>query len=62
MLKFELGLARFVLRDFRAKETAVGVTMLAFNLMSVFRLTVMHHNVQHTLLTLHHKVLAVGAS
>ena len=35
--------------------------MLAYNLMSVFRHTVMRQSVHHTLATLHHKVLAVGA-
>ena len=35
--------------------------MLAYNLMSVFRHTVMRQTVHHTLATLHHKVLAVGA-
>ncbi|MDD2883017.1 MAG: hypothetical protein PHQ58_21605, partial [Rhodoferax sp.] len=32
-----------------------------YNLMSVFRHAVMRHSVHHTLSTLHHKVLAVGA-
>ena len=35
--------------------------MLAYNLMSAFRHTVMRQTVHHTLATLHHKVLAVGA-
>ena len=35
--------------------------MLAYNLMSIFRHAVMRQSVQHTLATLHHKVLAVGA-
>jgi hypothetical protein len=50
-----------VLCDFWATEAALGVSMLAYNLMSVFRQTVMGQRVHHTLATLHHKVLAVGA-
>lgn len=50
-----------MLRSFWATEAALGVTMLAYNLMSVFRHTVMRQKVHHTLCTLHHKVLPVGA-
>jgi len=60
-LKADFGLDSFVLRDFWATEAALGVTMLAYNLMSVFRHAVMRQNVHHTLATLHHKVLAVEA-
>ena len=60
-LKADFGLDSFVLRDFWATEAALGVSMLAYNLMSVFRHTVMRQKVHHTLATLHHKVLAVGA-
>ncbi len=60
-LKADFGLGSFVLRDFWASEAALGVTMLSYNLMSVFRHAVMRHKVHHTLSTLHHQVLAVGA-
>jgi hypothetical protein len=60
-LKADFGLDSFYLRDFWATEAALGVSMLAYNLMSVFRHTVMRQSVHHTLATLHHKVLAVGA-
>ena len=60
-LKADFGLSSFVLRDFWATEAALGVTMLAYNLMSVFRHAVMRQKVHHTLSTLHHQVLAVGA-
>lgn len=60
-LKSDFGLDSFVLRDFWATEAALGVTMLAYSLMSVFRHAVMRQSVHHTLATLHHKVLAVGA-
>jgi hypothetical protein len=60
-LKADFGLDSFVLRDFWATEAALGVSMLAYNLMSVFRHTVMRQRVHRTLATLHHKILAVGA-
>lgn len=60
-LKADFGLDSFVLQDFWATEAALGVSMLAYNLMSVFRHAVMRQSVHHTLATLHHKVLAVGA-
>jgi hypothetical protein len=60
-LKADFGLDSFVLRDFWATEAALSVSMLAYNLMSVFRHTVMRQGIHHTLATLHHKVLAVGA-
>ena len=60
-LKADFGLGSFVLRDFWATEAALGVAMLSYNLMSVFRHAVMRQKVQHTLSTLHHQVLAVGA-
>lgn len=60
-LKMDFGLDSFALREFWATEAALGVTMLAYNLMSVFRHAVMRQRVHRTLATLHHKVLAVGA-
>lgn len=60
-LKADFGLDSFVLRDFWATEAALGVAMLSYNLMSVFRHAVLRQKVHHTLATLHHKVLAVGA-
>jgi len=60
-LKADFGLGSFVLRDFWATEAALGVTMLSYNLMSVFRHAVMRQKIHHTLSTLHDQVLAVGA-
>ena len=60
-LKADFGLDSFMLRDFWATEAALGVTMLSYNLMSVFRHAVLRQKVHHTLSTLHHQVLAVGA-
>jgi hypothetical protein len=50
------------MRDFWATEAALGLDMLAYHLMSVFRQTVMRSQVQHTLSTLHGLVLAIGGS
>jgi hypothetical protein len=60
-LKADFGLDSFVLREFWATEAALGVAMLSYNLMSVFRHAVLRQKVHHTLSTLHHRVLAVGA-
>jgi IS4 transposase len=60
-LKADFGLDSFCLRDFWATEAALSVSMLAYNLMSVFRQAVMRQKVHHTLATLHHKVLTIGA-
>ena len=60
-LKADFGLDSFCLRDFWATEAALSVSMLAYNLMSVFRQAVMRQKVNHTLATLHHQVLAMGA-
>ena len=46
-LKADFGLDSFVLRDFWATEAALGVSMLAYNLMSFFRHTVMRQRVCH---------------
>ena len=47
--KADFGLDSFCLRDFWATEAALGVTMLSYNLMSVFRHAVMRQKVHHTL-------------
>ena len=47
--------------EFWATEAALGMAMLAYNLMSLFRQAVMKSGIHHTLATLHHKVFAVGA-
>lgn len=61
-LKADFGLDAFNLQDFWATEAALGFTMLAYNLMSLFRQAVLRSRVQHTLSTLHGLVLAIGAS
>lgn len=60
-LKADFGLDSFNMAQFWATEAALGMTMLAYNLMSLFGQAVMRSKVHHTLATLHHKVFAVGA-
>jgi hypothetical protein len=55
-------LEAFNLRDVWAPEAACGFTMLAYNLMSLFRKAVLRSRVQHTLSTRHGLVLAIGGS
>ncbi len=60
-LKADFGLDSFNMAQFWATEAALGMAMLAYNLMSLFRQAVMRSEVHHTLATLHHKVFAIGA-
>jgi len=60
-LKHDFGLDSFNMRNFWATEAALSFAMVAYNLMSLFRQAVMRTETQHTLLTLHGKVLAIGA-
>ena len=60
-LKADFGLDSFNMEQFWATEAALGMTMPAYNLMSLFRQAVMRSEVHHTLATLHHKVFAIGA-
>ena len=59
-LKADFGLDSFNMEQFWATEAALGMAMLAYNLMSLFRQAVMRTEVHHTLATLHHKVFAMG--
>ncbi len=61
-LKADFGLDAFNMRDFWATEAALGMAMLAYNLMSLFRQAVMRSRVQYHLSTLHGLVLAIGGS
>jgi len=61
-LKADFGLDAFNMREFWATEAALSFAMLAYNLMSLFRQTVMRTRVKHTLSTLHGMVLAVGGA
>ena len=60
-LKADFGLESFNLRDFWAIEAALTATMLAYNLMSLFRQSIMRASVQPTMATLRHQVFAAPA-
>jgi hypothetical protein len=60
-LKEDFGFESFNLKDFYATEAALTVTMLAYNLMSLFRMFVLKSEIQHKLSTLRYKVFAIGA-
>ena len=57
----ELGLDSFNMAQFSVTEASLGIAMLAYNLMSLFRQAVMKSSIHHTLTTLNRKVFAVGA-
>ena len=60
-LKADFSLEGFCARNFWALQAALGVRMPTHNLMSVFRNNLMCQTVHHSLSTLHHNMLAVGA-
>ena len=60
-LRQDFGLNSFSLNGFYATEAALTVTMMAYNLMAIFRLFIMKSEVQHTLSTLRFKTFAIGA-
>ena len=60
-LKADFGLQSFNLRNFWATEAALTTTMLAYNLMSLFRQSIMRTSVQPTMATLRHQVFAAAA-
>ena len=60
-LKADFGLENFNLRDFWATGAALTATMLAYNLMSLFRQSIMRTSVQPTMATLRHQVFAAPA-
>jgi hypothetical protein len=60
-LKEDFGFESFNLKDFYATEAALTVTMLAYNLMAIFRLFILKSEVQHKLSTLRYKTFAIGA-
>ena len=60
-LKEDFGLESFNLKDFYATEAALTVTMLAYNLMAIFRMFILKSDVQHKLSTLRYKTFAIGA-
>ena len=60
-LKFDFGFDSFNLNDFFATEAALTFAMIAYNLMSLFRMFVLQEKTQKTLSTLRYRTFAIGA-
>jgi hypothetical protein len=60
-LKYDFGLDSFNLNDFYATEAALNFVMMAYNLMSLFIITVVNSPVAHRLSTLRFKLFAIGS-
>ena len=51
----------FNLKSFYANEVVLTFVMIAYNLMSIFRMFVLQEKTQKTLTTLRYRVFAIGA-
>ncbi len=60
-LKADFGADSFNLKEFFPTEAALIFVMIAYNLMSIFKLFVLQEKTQKTLSTLRYRVFAVGA-
>lgn len=60
-LKADFGADSFNLKDFYATEAALIFSMIAYNLMSIFRIFVLQEKTQKTLSTLRYRAFAIGA-
>lgn len=60
-LKYDFGFDSFNLKDFYATEAALTFVMIAYNLMSIFRMFVLQEKTQKTLTTLRYRVFTIGA-
>jgi hypothetical protein len=60
-LKYDFGFDSFNLKDFYATEAALTFVMMAYNLMSIFRMFVLQEKTQRTLTSLRYRVFAIGA-
>jgi len=60
-LKYDFGFDSFNLNSFFATEAALTFAMIAYNLMSLFRMFVLQEKTQRTLSTIRYKTFAVGA-
>ncbi len=60
-LKADFGADSFNLKDFYATEAALIFSMIAYNLMSIFRIFVLQEKTQKTLSTLRYRTFAIGA-
>lgn len=60
-LKADFGAESFNLKGFYATEAALIFSMIAYNLMSIFRIFVLQEKTQKTLSTLRYRTFAIGA-
>jgi hypothetical protein len=60
-IKYDFGFDSFNLNDFYATEAALTFVMIAYNLMSIFRMFVLQENTQKRLSTLRWRTFAIGA-
>lgn len=60
-LKYDFGFDSFNLNNFFATEAALTFAMIAYNLMSLFRMFVLQEKTQKTLSTLRFRTFAIGA-
>ena len=60
-LKADFGAESFNLKGFFPTEAALIFSMIAYNLMSIFRLFVLQEKTQKTLSTLRYRTFAIGA-
>ena len=60
-LKYDFGFDSFNLKSFYATEAALSFAMIAYNLMSLFRMFVLQEKTQKTLSTLRYRSFAIGA-
>ena len=60
-LKYDFGFDSFNLNDFFATEAALTFAMIAYDLMSLFRMFVLQEKTQKTLSTLRYRTFAIGA-
>jgi len=60
-LKYDFGFDSFNLNDFFATEAALTFAMIAYNLMSLFRMFVLQEKTQRMLSTLRYRTFAIGA-
>lgn len=60
-IKYDFGFDSFNLKKFFPTEAALSFSMIAYNLMAIFRLFVLQEETQKRLATLRHRVFNIGA-
>ena len=60
-LKYDFGFDSFNLNEFYPTEAALIFAMIAYNLMSIFRMFILQEKTQKTLSTLRYRTFAIGA-